>query len=1556
MSTPISTSTNQDNSLSPYLDNKRIALKHLSADAHINAMNGFKLPIERCNYLYSLIKSNSAEIIAAGRYDTVLEPIIKKKYIDSDNYFWITESIKAETEKNNAMYYFTWEKWAAWNNKTFSEIENDKFGPYKDLVSGYTKDIDYVKNITVSETTHLIRSYIERWDNHVQLCYKIYIPDLLDPTKLIQIGSSINLSDYLSPDLKNDPARVPIEFYKYLFTINDVIDAARNGATQFTSTNIVTSDLMKKWSTDRSVFEYNADGTIENTKCLYSETHPEFAGKAISDCVIAGSAKNYPEFIGRMMNDLNDSYRNLSEGQVVKLVFRGTDNRTYIAIVFVITYNGATAWVYQTIDFGLFIRDAMDVSGDVTIKGTLNVQTFDKQDIVCIDNKSKIMTVFNKVGINQEASQVQGLLDIDNLSMNKLLSVLAEFDVVQKESFYALQAMISDNSFHIDNNDLTNKSLPVTVTPVSGSGAQVVLRAPLKNIISTTDLVKVGTHSSAQLTFLAKTDVGAAAILHPSSFSKVLIIINEMNKMRSEILGYKTNKDANTVHVSSESDMIYTFVEILNDTDFHYLCSMRAIIKEHSTTISNDGTSVTTFDDYIYFVISTLDITNIMIDKSYSSDMEKIVKKISGANKYLNLSVLVAHQPHIHNKLFTNSGKVDTSQNWVQEYIKSHEHFYDNFDVENSELYSFCGVLTGSENTIINNFTSSYDETIDYSTVIFHGENPLLVNKKTKDIYLEGTDLNINEPTFIATSQTLKQYGLIMGAQHHVIYTWVKNKKKIKKLSAVCMYRIRNRYYRFGCGFDLENEIDNSITLKGDSSFGGDITVRNANNDIIYKIDNVNETISNIYNVSIGKEVPTTKLDVKDSATNDLVILIKELGRRINNMNFNKITIKTSTDDSISTTIEEDLTEANVPGNTQYTNTDKDYYTLLTLIQDPPAPTNDDWGFVTDDFILEYNYLLRQYWITYFGHPMSAVNNAQTTDAKKFALNNIKQIVQTTFLFDNSFNIDIVTWIQGKKVVLGQTYKTQSTGEYHQIRTGLDLQDYGLQFFSNANISNFFNVLKYFQNYLSVMVANLNNIPLTSPRYTLPFDELNVNLRKYGKPDVFKIKLYTTTQNNQHLKSVVYNLSNNYTPSPTSTLNKDNNDASIDNSPASFTPDYAMGDENSRQPGDVYNYTDNNIMMKYQSLILNIFSTYKTDLNMQCFDIGDYGLVTYEDRYKYFMGYIYCMNEGGSIGPDPDNADITIDTRYVELLVLEKPLTDIALPAVLLGGDTEVSGEFVVADKSNYATGEIKNYTVIDPHNKFMGVNTDERDIFYTYKFNTITNSNTIKQNLYVKNDKYPVAVFERLWESELVDHAGIAYIDNGDGTTSLDPTYTDQFASFSALTAKRYSDYYKFQELYDYANIQNRRYGVDIAFEMRNLYMESQEIGHVGMVIDKTNDQVNAETFDTTIQAGFLVTATEITTLGSSEKELLYVSNSGDLSVNSIILPQRTDTSNMDEPVKGLPVSPTVGQMVFIAIGEELEQEHYLYVCVKVVRMDPPTAGNTVTATWKRVLLSALP
>ncbi len=1570
-------------SKTPYLDNTRIYRKYISTDELINAMIGLKIAFERCNYLHTLIinNSNRNNIIdnkTNGSYATVLQPIIEKNYIENDDFFWIMNVATSLDEIPNSMYYFTWKSLAAWNNQTFSQIEQNASAglPWYDLINGCKKNIPSnarIASLRPTESNHIRSVYAERWGDHVQLYHKIYTPDLLDSTKMIEIGSSINLGNYLSIDTGNDPSTVPIEFEDFLNSLNDVINSPiiyatnkeTNGLIQFTTStgatgatgasdstgatgatgstvditnSIVNSDLIKKWSTDGNVFQYNPSGTADNTICLYSLGNPEFTGTPISKCIIPGSTVNYPAFIESMMNDLNDSYYNLSEGYVALLVFKGTDNRPHIALVFVLTLDNTLAWVYNTIDYGGIIQNVMDISGDVTIKGTLNIQTFDKQDIVCIDNISKIMTVFNKVGINQEASQVQGLLDIDNLSMNKLLSVLAEFENTQKECFYALQAMINAKTFNT-NNDLDNIIMPEIVTPPSGLAEPVILRVPLKNIPLSTEIIKTSTYLSTTPSFLRNTTRGSYATLDTSSYNKLLRITNEINKMRPEIAGYQLTAGIDTTSTpgSSESDMIYTFVEILNDTNFYYLCSIRAIIKTYSTT--TNGTP--TFNDYIYFVISTLDITNIMIDESYSSDMEKVVKKISGANKYLNLTVLVAHQTSIYNNLFTASGTVtDTTHNWVQEYIKLNPYLYDNFGIENSELYSFCNLITGSETTIISNFTSSYDKNADYSKVIINGDNPVWVNKNTKDIYLESTDISLNELLYNCMAQTIRKYGVTMKLVHPVYYTWIKDGQIIKKMSVVCIYLINNVYYYFGCGFDLGNQIDNSIKLKGDSSFGGDITVRNANNDIIYKIDNVNETISNIYNVAIGKEIPTTKLDVKDSSTYDLVILIKELGKRINNMNFNKNIIQGSTD-TISNTIENNLIDANAPGNTQYTNTSKNYYSLIKFIQNPPtpAPTNDDWGFVSDNFHLEYNYIMKDYWGTYFGGLMSIINNPQTTDAENMAFQNIKQTIQTTFIFNNSLNIDVVKWINGMKVILGQTYKTESSGNYHQIITGLDLQDYGLHFFSNSNISNFFNILKYCQNYLSVMVANLNHISLSPERYTLPFDKLNVDSRKYYSPNVFKFKMFTSTKNNQYLKSVVYNLSNpSYTPSPTSTLNNDYNDNSLNSATASFTPDLPYGSN----PGTVYDYTDNNTMMKYQSLMLNIFDTYKTDLRPRCFNTGDYGLVTYEDSTKYFMGYIYCMFQYSDQAPTAEN-----DISYVELLILEKPLTDIAIPSVLLGGDTEVLGEFVVTDKTKNAIGDIVNYTVIDPHNKFIGINTDERDIFYTYKFNTITNSNTIKQNMYVKNDKYPVAVFERLWESDITKF-------NYDTGKSSDPVYKDEFASFSALTVKRYSEAHNFSELEYYTNLTNNRYGVDIAFEMRNQYMESQEIGHVGMVIDKTVRDTNLTTFDYTIQAGFLVTATEITGTGSSEKELLYVSNSGDLSVNSIILPPRTETSTPSNTISVLPALPSAGQMVFFATGDE----HYLYVCVtpSMTTTTGPDGTTTTSITTPAAPVTTLP
>ena len=1515
---------------------------HLSTDALINAANSIKTAVERVNYLYKLMTKYKDEIADERRYDTILNPIIEKMYVNDGDYFWIMNTPRNQQELDDAMYYYTWKTYSAWNNKSFTEIGNGHLGgPSSDLISIAQREKTNLDKFLSEYGNHELKLKLlcEKWGDNVQLYYKIYVPDLLYPTgpnqKIIEIGSSIILNNYL-PNLTNDPATVEFGFNDLISYITYILRYERPTITSITTLQLNNDDYpdIKKWYEESAIFEYLPNATINNTKCLYHPTYSEFIGTNVVYCNIPASTLKYPKLIEGIMNDLQTNYSILEEGDIAFSLFNGADNTYHMFIILIIKYNNKLAWTAKEMNYSQFISKAMDVTGDTVIKGTLNIQTYDEQDIMCVDNKSKIITMFNKVGINQEASQVEALLDIDNLSMNKVLTVINNLTDNIKESFYTIKAMVDANKFNADSTNLSDLSLPETITHVPGFGGTAILRAPLKNILSSTDIKKIASDSNG---FLKTVEAGGAVTLEKSSFNKISQIVNELNKMKPEIEGYKTTKLLSNDPPSSESDMIYTFIELLNDNRYYYLCSIRAIIKRH---IVDD-----TDTDYVYFVISDLNITDIMIDNSYSQKMEEIANKLSSINRYLNFATLVTYQRVIYDKLFEQPGGiVDTTQNWITDYINSSDYFYDCFGMGRGNLYFFSTRFEATnENDIIKMFSSNYDENKHYGTIIDHGIVPTWRNKKLNEVYLDGNDFNTSQVTYNGMSQTVSHFGAITGCQTIIVYTWVDGIKKVKKMSCRSLQYNNGNYYSYGTGFNLELDIDNSITLKGDSSFSGDITVRNANEEIIYKIDNVNKTISNIYNVAIGKEIPNTKLDVKDSSTYDILRLIKNLSKTIKNVNYNKrvLTDPSSSDYSTDLTIEYRF--KNVDDNTTFINKVKNYYSLLSFIRENVTSDDNTWGFIADDFIVEYNYLLKEYWQYHFGNRISTINNPQTKNEVQKAVDAIGHLLKETFVFENSLHFTTFKWVNGMKILAGNTFTQQvpnpdnldeNITKYYQLRNGVDIQDYGLLYFSNPNISNFFNVLEYHQNYLSVMVANVNNISLSPPRYSMAFNKLKLDMNNYGVPNVYKMKVYTSTLNNEYLESRVYVLQQEYVPSPTSTLNNDISNYE-NNYNGSFVPD----------ADTVYNYIDNNTLLKYQSFILNLFDNYKSTLNDKCLNIGDYGILTYEDMTQYFIAHIYCTNQ-------VIQQDDYGDHSYIEILIVEKELNTVVFPSVTLGGDTEVVGEFSVRTNNN---NKNESYIAIDPDNKFMGVNTDERNIFYTYRFNHDTNSNIIKQNLYVRNDKYPVAVFERLWENPNLDASGNATIR---GTENIDTMYEGQFGSFTALTVKRYSDNYSFQTMYNYAKFTNKRYGVDISFEMRNLYMESQEIGHVGMVIEKTTRNGNFTTFDDTIKAGFLVSATNITGLNEvKEKDLLYVSNDGDLSVNSVILPKRTPiTDPSNNNVTNLPVYPTVGQMVFVQDGDD----HYIYVCVapatKVYNvkgdymMDP--SGNVVISYLNYIVI----
>ena len=99
-------------------------INNVSLDAVMNSLNGFKKAIYDNYYLLSLVNKYKDLIIDEGRYDTVLQPIVEKSYLENLDYFWIESSPLNDIEFESAMYYYTWELYKELNNTLVKNISN----------------------------------------------------------------------------------------------------------------------------------------------------------------------------------------------------------------------------------------------------------------------------------------------------------------------------------------------------------------------------------------------------------------------------------------------------------------------------------------------------------------------------------------------------------------------------------------------------------------------------------------------------------------------------------------------------------------------------------------------------------------------------------------------------------------------------------------------------------------------------------------------------------------------------------------------------------------------------------------------------------------------------------------------------------------------------------------------------------------------------------------------------------------------------------------------------------------------------------------------------------------------------------------------------------------------------------------------------------------------------------------------------------------------------------------------------------------------------------------
>jgi len=305
-------------------------------------------------------------------------------------------------------------------------------------------------------------------------------------------------------------------------------------------------------------------------------------------------------------------------------------------------------------------------------------------------------------------------------------------------------------------------------------------------------------------------------------------------------------------------------------------------------------------------------------------------------------------------------------------------------------------------------------------------------------------------------------------------------------------------------------------------------------------------------------------------------------------------------------------------------------------------------------------------------------------------------------------------------------------------------------------------------------------------------------------------------------------------------------------------------DYNTLQTSDTQVYkdiTDVNLLSK-MALFYN-----KTSIFYYYFYVGCIYSVSFEDKYNDFVSVFLCTSA------DNENYIYTF-------ISLELQINTIIKSSISLVGDMTIKGDTYFSDVND------KNFVFIDSENKFFGINS--LDILN--KYNTLvtnidySNLNFSKQSAVISSNLYPNLVTER--------------IATGEQKIDMSPEKIF-FVPLAPITMRRTSNYYSYQEMYDYSQqyttpvpigfyainglsttekpLENRNiYGSATSYEIKDYKGFTNIVGRSFMGIDKiTNEE---------IRGGFGVQVVDDDNT-SIYRNILYVNNDSQLQVNSVSL-----------------------------------------------------------------------
>jgi len=256
-------------------------------------------------------------------------------------------------------------------------------------------------------------------------------------------------------------------------------------------------------------------------------------------------------------------------------------------------------------------------------------------------------------------------------------------------------------------------------------------------------------------------------------------------------------------------------------------------------------------------------------------------------------------------------------------------------------------------------------------------------------------------------------------------------------------------------------------------------------------------------------------------------------------------------------------------------------------------------------------------------------------------------------------------------------------------------------------------------------------------------------------------------------------------------------------------------------------------------------------ISSQLFNVNEYLISQYEDDINDYFCYGICIES---------------TETYSTLLLYEINVQNIINPSLFIEGDSLLNGDLIL---NNPKTS--KNYVSIDPDQQYFGIGSDVRKInYYKRQYNSLY-ENITSQNVHIHRNAYPVMVCHRT--QEIVNDISYNY-----------------FKTYSAMTAKRSSELFTFNEMYNGSLINETltklpddkvthvRYGPDISFEVENKDAICVELGALQFTIDSV-DENNIP------KGGFGVLVYDNNDTAAYRRNIMYVTNDSTLHVNRISL-----------------------------------------------------------------------